>query len=446
MRNIDRPLCLAVFLILAACNLTARPAASTLETAQPEPVSPAAIASDTATPELPKPTATPEPSPTPTAEPGPIERLPAGTVPGFSAIDMIDLQNGWAIGGPADDLTEHHVFRTQDGGSTWLDVTPPDVVDPATVDTLVAQGAFWDANTAWAVFQTPGVTSHSDSLAVWHTVNGGQEWTVSGSLDIAGWTRGLTVSDVFFINAKTGWVMLHQIGDGYTDQIGLFQTTDAGTSWALVVDPAVNSEIQDCVKTGILFTGPWNGWLTGDCRGERDGVFLYQTFDGGRKWVEAVLPNPPAPAGLLTSGKYACRINPPVFFTHTTHFMLGVECASKTSDETVSRLYSSRLDGGPWDVQVYPGGYLAIRGTGDGRVFRTSVSSGIAIGVDVYMYSDSAGGWEKVSALAWIGPMDFVDWNKGWMAATDGKTRQLMITLNGGKLWEVLPAKVAGGG
>jgi hypothetical protein len=375
-----------------------------------------------------------------------MERLAAGIKPGFSAVDMIDLETGWGIGGDAANLEANHVFRTLDGGFNWIDVTPPEIVDPARTDSIVAKGAFWDSETAWVVYYENGHDIRPASLTVWGTTDGGAQWTAVGILDLDDWNSAVRISDVFFINAKTGWVFLHPEDENGADRIALFQTTDAGITWNLMVDPTIESEIQECEKTGILFTGPWDGWLTGDCHAEKPGVFLYQTFDGGKEWVEALLPNPPSPAGLLTSDAFACRIYPPVFFSHGSNLMMGVECTPADDGKLVALIYSSQLNaGGNWHAMAYPGGELAIRGAGDGRVFRTEVSSGLAVGEDVYMYSDAVGDWEKLSATAWRGPMDFVDWNRGWMAASDGESRQLMVTFNGGRTWEELPAKVSVG-
>ncbi len=65
---------------------------------------------------------------------------------------MVDANQGWGIGGPAQ--TEDHVFRTQTGGQTWLDVTPPQPA-PAAGDAIAALGFFADASNGWVVYGRP---------------------------------------------------------------------------------------------------------------------------------------------------------------------------------------------------------------------------------------------------------------------------------------------------
>jgi photosystem II stability/assembly factor-like uncharacterized protein len=431
---------------LASCNFPT-PRSSTLPMSGPsEPavggIHPAATRTETAGAALAESTATASPTVKPTA--GPIPRLPDGTALAVSYIDMIDADTGWSIGGDADSQSMDHVLRTLDGGSAWKDVTPPEntVVEPATE--RIAVGGFWDADNALVTFYSANLLPPPSAPVVWITSNGGATWRASAPLDLSGWVGEYRVSDVFFININTAWVLVHKGDDPAADRIALFQTLNGGNTWQRVVDPAIESPLQECEKTGILFTGPWNGWLTGDCRGNRAGVFLFQTFDGGKSWIEAKLPSPATPPGMFTSPDFACRIRPPVFFAQDTNLILPVECASKATPTTAAYMYASNLDGSNWHIMPYPGGQLIIRSPGDGRVFRGDVVSGLAVGKDLYMYNGQSGEWEKLNSIDWTGQFDFIDWNKGWAAARRGETALLMYTSDGGRSWKALaPATAA---
>jgi photosystem II stability/assembly factor-like uncharacterized protein len=441
-----RHLAPAVFLfLLAACNYPTPQII--IITATQEPTRTAEAAASTGSPAAATQTESlPPPTPTSTQMPtaGPIAHLEKGTTLALSHIDMIDARSGWATGGAAAYAGKDHVLRTADGGFTWIDVTSPEMIvaDPPT--DRIAVAGFWNADTAWVTFYSANLQPPAASPVVWLTADGGATWTQSAPLDLSGWEGPYRVSDLFLINANTGWVFAHRGDDPASDRIALFQTVNGGKKWDLVIDPAVDAGIQECEKTGILFTGPWNGWLTGDCRGNTPGTFVYQTFDGGKSWIEAPLPSPAIPPGVFTSPDYACRVHDPVFFAQNTNLVLAVECASKSTPTTAHFLFTSNLDGSNWHTLNYPGGTLAVRSPGDGRVFRGDVGSGLAVDKDMYIFDGKAGTWEKINTIDWSGRFDFVDWNKGWAAAVcSGHLPCLMYTDDGGRSWTDL-APVAG--
>ncbi|MGB7537624.1 MAG: hypothetical protein WBM17_03720 [Anaerolineales bacterium] len=439
-----------ILALLAACNFpTPVLPASSISAPSPSPTEDSGTAlapSITATLKSPESTSTSTSAPTPTATPksGPIPHLAAGTALGISYIDMIDAENGWSIGGAADTQLQEHVFRTIGGGSAWMDVTPPENQAAQPDVSQIAVGGFWDADNALVTFYSTDLQPPSAAPVVWKTADGGTSWTPSAPLDLSGWAGEYRVSDVFFVNINTAWVLVHKGDDPASDRIALFQTLNGGNTWQRVVDPAVDSPIQECEKTGILFTGPWNGWLTGDCRGNRPGVFLFQTFDGGKSWIEAKLPSPATPPGLFTTEDFSCRIRPPVFFAQKTNLVLCVECTSKTTPTTAAYMFSSNLDGSNWHIMYYPGGQMAVRSPGDGRVFRGDVVSGLAVGKDIYVYNGVTEIWDKIGSIDWTGQFDFIDWNTGWAAARKGETPLLMLTTDGGRTWKALtPQAVA---
>jgi hypothetical protein len=219
-------------ILFTACNLPVQET-STLPTQTPtagETLSPTVTPTEKAN--LPSPTETPGLAPSPT--PGPLLHLSAGAEVAIAYIDMIDAKAGWSIGGAADVLSEDHVLKTLDGGFDWQDVTPPENTVPAT--DRIAVGAFRGTGNAWITYYSANLQLPSTPLVVWNTGDGGATWHASAPIDLTGWVGEYRVSDLFFINPQTGWIMAHRGDDPASDRIILFQTTDGGGHWEKVVD------------------------------------------------------------------------------------------------------------------------------------------------------------------------------------------------------------------
>ena len=80
--------------------------------------------------------------------------------PSIISIEMIDTVNGWGI-------TNTQIVRTNDGGVTWYNVTPPDIAE--TGYSVATQ--FLDATHAWLQFPDPN--NYPNGGTMYHTSDGG---------------------------------------------------------------------------------------------------------------------------------------------------------------------------------------------------------------------------------------------------------------------------------
>jgi photosystem II stability/assembly factor-like uncharacterized protein len=348
---------------------------------------------------------------------------------------MIDAANGWAIGGPGQG--SEHVLSTADGGQTWRDVTPP---EPAsTAGSLVAVGYFADAGTAWVIYRSQSIFVIPSSPIVWRTQDGGQSWQASSPLDVQGLNELYDPSDLIFADAQNGWLLVH-VGAGMShDYVALYRTQDGGQTWARLLDPYNDGGIQICQKTGLLFTTPQNGWLTGDCGGVMTGAFLYETADGGQTWQPVALPAPTeAPDLFSDTGTTYCGTLSPIFFSPQVG-KLAVSCMDtiKSPPANLLYLYSTSDSGATWTPVSIPTGTIDF----------LSADNGWVLSRNIYYTTDGGQTWSFVKTVNWDGQFSFVSETLGWAVAravTDtGTAIALVQTTDGGKNWTEIHPVIA---
>ncbi|MDP6454988.1 MAG: YCF48-related protein [SAR202 cluster bacterium] len=225
----------------------------------------------------------------------------SGTDTNLNAVDFVDAQNGWAVGGNGT------VLRTSDAGQTWEAQNTGTRLELTSVD-------FHDINEGWVVGKLGLIIHTSDGGQTWDT-QAGPEITLginlasviftdfqtglilaergSGILRTvdggATWTREFLSntsarSDVFFLNANRGWI---PFSGG-----GVFHTFDGGETWELT--PGANGTVVG--QQGIFFVDENNGWIAGS-RGRNSDVsgglqfnqfltdgMVARTTDGGQTW------------------------------------------------------------------------------------------------------------------------------------------------------------------
>ena len=191
-------------------------------------------------------------------------------------LDMLDELDGWGV-------TETQIVRTNDGGITWYNVTPPGVTETGySADTFIL-----DNKHAWV--QKPDFENFPNSGFLYRTTDGGLTWTNA----VTPFSRG----DINFIDADNGWVLADLgVGAG-SNAIAVYQTTDGGMIWEqnYINDPnrtdASVSLPLGGLKSDLVPLNMETAWVSGVVYAPGE-VYLYRTDDGGHNWNQVTLELP----------------------------------------------------------------------------------------------------------------------------------------------------------
>lgn len=439
-------LLMLVGLMLAACRPLQTPVPTVvptiaIPTAQPTQVAPtqppptATTAAPTA-----EPTATEESATKPVELSGaPLEKLATGTELTVSFIKMQTVSTGWAVG-EAKDGSDDRILHTGTGGATWREITPAQPQDSAAE---IGQGATLfalDEQMAWVTYYNRTGGPLSNPAFVWRTADGGATWQTSAELD----TTDLEIfqpSDLIFIDAQHGWLMVHA-GVGMShDYVAIYRTADGGATWERLIDPYMDGESgvlpMSCEKTGLLFTDVNNGWVTGNCGGVVPGApYLQRTTDGGQTWEAVELPAPADAPQLFAQDTSACGVQAAAYFD-VQEGLLPVTCLDFNNSLYTSFLYKTLDAGQTWEVETLPGEYksAAFISPATGFVMVAPNPEGPR---ELYQTADSAATLNKTKSLNWTGKFSFVSAQAGWAVATSDEGKALVQTTDGGQTWKVL--------
>jgi photosystem II stability/assembly factor-like uncharacterized protein len=188
------------------------------------------------------------------------------------------------------------VFKSTDGGNTWLPVT--DKYFGGTIGAIGVSESNPDVvYVGTGEYAIRGNVSHGDG--VWKTTDAGKTWTHLGLED----THQISRVRVHPTNPDVAWVGAQGHAFGPNAERGVYKTTDGGKSWRKVLfrndSTGVSDLALDPANPDVLYAALWQAqrkpWqlVSGGAGG---GIF--KSSDGGEHWTE-LTRNPGLPAGLL---------------------------------------------------------------------------------------------------------------------------------------------------
>jgi photosystem II stability/assembly factor-like uncharacterized protein len=339
--------------------------------------------------------------PTPSLESQPVVRPEA-----ISKIHMLDSQNGWLI-------TEASILRTQDGGTTWHNVTPPG----ASTLGFGVGASFLDSNRGWILIGDANDPVNTGML--YRTNDGGMTWATNATPFGGG--------ELHFLDDANGWMMLPAGAGTGNMAVKFFQTNDGGTNWTQVyTNVPTDANASDSlpyggIKSGFTPITMQEAWVSGQTYATNV-FYLYHTTDGGHTWSRVNYQLP-------FTGEAMYLTQPPVFFDSQTGILpmtAGSEGSAtlflKTQDGGATWTTGAPVAGSgqysvvsPNDAFVWFGGELSV--SHDGMQTWTSFAPNVDLSFNLIQFQ-------------------FVDNQTGWAVTSDANGQTALYkSTDGGMMW-----------
>jgi photosystem II stability/assembly factor-like uncharacterized protein len=323
---------------------------------------------------------------------------------------MLNELDGWAV-------TEAEIARTNDGGFTWYNVTPPEMDETGYgVDTFIL-----DVDHAW--MQKPDFENFPNSGFMYRTTDGGLTWT--------DFTVPFSRGDLHFVDAENGWVLADLgVGAG-SNAVAVYQTTDGGATWERTYtndpnDPNAGDSLPlGGIKSGLVPLNMETAWVTGVVYAPGQ-VYLFRTDDGGQSWVPITVDLPSAAQDFELGID-----NDQMKFVSASDGFIALRMAG---DSIQTVVYVIEDSGNTWTLTP-----TVISGAG-ASVFLSEHEVVIYNGEQFYVTRDAARSWVTVSPDVVFDEsfvnMEFVNALSGWVVTMDPSNhRSLYRTHDGGATW-----------
>lgn len=354
--------------------------------------------------------ATPAPYSPDTPSPPQIN-APLVEMPSLVFISFTNSLDGWGV-------TETQIVRTNDGGITWFNVTPPGLTETGySVEIEVL-----DNSHVWV--QLPDFANYPHSGMLYRTLDGGLSWTSSAS--------PFSGAHLAFLDADTGWALADLGVATGSNAVAVFQTTDGGETWTqkFTNDPNLSNAGDSLplggLKAGIAPVNVQTAFVYGVTYSSGT-PYLFRTDDGGANWSQVSLPLPPG----AENSELGIDRGQMKFVSPADGFL----AMRLTGDTYQLAVYVTRDAGNTWTLTPT---LLPMGGSAD---FLSAEDAVIYNGTLFYVTRDAARTWMVIPPDVKFGEtfaqMDFINALSGWVITVDPSTngRSLYRTHDGGATW-----------
>lgn len=335
---------------------------------------------------------------------------PLVEAPALTSIQFFNALDGWGVS-----VTQ--ILRTNDGGITWYNVSPPDVVSAGYQASL----ALVDNAHAWVLLPVSETDPTRGTL--YRTSDGGLSWNAFPA-PFAG-------ADLHFLDFKHGWALSSLGVATGSNTVAIFQTADGGQTWSKVYTNLPSAEgAGDSLPLGGLKAGmaPLNtqtAFVYGVIYATAT-PYLFRTDDGGVTWSAVSLPLPPA----AENAELSIERGQMKFLSPSEGFI----AMRLTSANDQLALYVTQDGGNSWTLtpNVLPGSGVAD--------FLSAQEAVVFSSDQFYVTRDAARTWNIVLPDLKFGEvfagMDFSDTLHGWVLTMDPSGRRTLYrSHDGGATW-----------
>jgi photosystem II stability/assembly factor-like uncharacterized protein len=352
-------------------------------------------------------------APTPFADtPAPAAiNAPLVDVPALVAIQFHNELDGWGI-------TETQVVRTNDGGITWYNVTPPGVTATG------YQVRFQSLDPAHAWMLMPDYENYPNRGTLQITSDGGLTWNpVSAPFSSA---------RLEFLDTGNGWALMDIDAGAGSNAVAIFQTSDGGLTWTKKFGHEPGQPVGETalplsgLKSGIAPVNMQTAFVYGVIYSSGT-LYAFRTDDGGVTWT--ALGNVPLPP---EAANYELGIDPGhmTFITPTNGYM----SIRMVGADMKTAVYVTSDGGGSWSLTPT---FIPNGGSADFVSAREMIQYN---GEQFYVTQDAGRTWSVIPPDVKFGDMfaqsDFVNTRTGWVLTLDPTNqRTLYRTSDGGATW-----------
>lgn len=309
------------------------------------------------------------------------------------------------------------VVRTEDGGATWRDFSPP-----LPAGQRITAATFGARDRAWALAAATDGSVAAMASHIWWTEDAGASWREGP--DLGPYALGQMT---FARDGRQGWFAQYRGANAGTD-LAIFRSADSGLTWRLVSvtvpdDRAAQSEQLpvSCAKSLTILDGG-HGFAAAAC--PQSVPWLFRTADGASTWQRVVLPAPGDPATPVSN--CGCGVASVAFPPGNDGFALVTG--------GLQTVYATHDAGQSWQAVAYPAG-----GSVAAMEFVDRAHGWLWGARDLFATSDGGRSWTLVSQVLDGGPVSFSTPDDGWAWLRKGRDGSghpvLAHSMDGGRTW-----------